>query len=100
MLLERAELQIKIGSEEEFFQVMRDRGLPLLKSVAGVQSAMIGRGVENPNKLMFLVQWSTLEAHKTFNQSVVSPEFRGLFTPFAEGGSMEHFEMHETASEL
>jgi heme-degrading monooxygenase HmoA len=92
MLLERAEIQVKAGSEEAFAAVMAERGLPLLRAVPGVKSAKLGRGVENPAKFMFLVEWDAMEAHAAFNQSAVHPEFLGLFAPYAEGGAMEHFQ--------
>jgi len=98
MLLERAEIEVKPGSEEEFFQVMLDRGLPLLTAVPGVKWAKIGRGVESPAKFLILAEWDSLEAHKAFNQSPQSPEFGQLFAPYAQGGAMEHFQMHESAT--
>lgn len=93
MLLERAEIQVKVGREEEFAGVMLERGLPLLTAVPGVKSAKIGRGVENPDKFMFLVEWDSLEAHAAFNKSIVHPEFLALFAPYAQGGAMEHFQI-------
>jgi len=91
MLLERSEIKIKAGSEEAFAAVMMDRGLPLLKAVPGVKWAKIGRGVENPTKFIFLVEWDKLESHAAFNKSAVHPEFLKLFAPYTEAGSMEHF---------
>lgn len=93
MLLERSEIQVKSGREEEFAQVMAERGLPLLTAVPGVKWAKIGRGVENPGKFIFLVEWDALDSHKAFNQSAVHPDFLALFGPYAEGGAMEHFQM-------
>jgi len=91
VLLERAEIQVKAGTEDEFAAVMDGRGLPLLIAVPGVRSAKIGRGVENPSKFLFLVEWETLDAHAAFNESAVHPEFLQLFAPYAENGVMEHF---------
>lgn len=93
MLLERSEIQVKPGVEEEFAQVMQARGLPLLTAVPGVKWAKIGRGVESPSKFIFLVEWDSLEAHTAFNQSAVHPEFLALFAPYAQAGVMEHFQM-------
>lgn len=93
MLLERSEIQVKAGSEEEFLAVMKDRGLPLLTAVPGVKWAKIGRGVENPSKFIFLVEWDSLDAHTAFSKNAAHPEFRQLFAPYAEAGSMEHFRM-------
>jgi heme-degrading monooxygenase HmoA len=82
---------VKPGLEEEFAQLMLDRGLPLLTAVPGVKSAKIGGGVENPSKFIFLVEWDSLESHTAFNQSAVHPEFLALFAPYAQAGVMEHF---------
>jgi len=93
MLLERSEIEVKPGVEDEFAQVMTDRGLPLLTAVPGVKWAKIGRGVESPSKFIFLVEWDALESHAAFNQSAVHPEFLALFAPYAQTGVMEHFRM-------
>lgn len=93
MLLERSEIQVKAGLEDEFASVMEERGLPLLTAVPGVKRAKIGRGVENPSKFIFLVEWETLDAHEAFNKSAVHPEFLQLFAPYAEAGAMEHFQI-------
>ena len=93
MLLERSEIQVKPGLEAEFAQVMQERGLPLLTAVPGVKWAKIGRGVESPNKFIFLVEWDELGSHTAFNQSAVHSEFLALFAPYAQAGVMEHFQM-------
>lgn len=91
MLLERAEILIKEGLEDGFSTAMKDTGLQMLTSVAGVISAKIGRGVENPGKFMFLVEWQSMDAHAAFNKAPVCAEFRALIGRFSKGGSMEHF---------
>ena len=93
MLLERSEVQVKAGSEEAFAEAMAERGLPLLTSVEGVRWAKIGRGVENPTKFIFLVEWDALESHAAFSKSAARAEFVKLFAPHVETGSMEHFQM-------
>jgi heme-degrading monooxygenase HmoA len=95
MLLERAELLMKEGREEDFAAAMRERGLALLAGVPGVQSVKLGRGVENPGKFMLLVRWEAMEAHAAFSKSPVSKDFRELISPYSKGGSMEHFEMDD-----
>lgn len=93
MLLERSEIEVKPGTEDEFGRVMADRGLPLLTAAPGVNWAKIGRGVESPSKFIFLVEWDALESHTAFNRSTVHPEFLALFAPYAQSGMMEHFQM-------
>ena len=93
MLLERAELLIKEGQEEAFAAAMKDAGIGLLKSVPGVESVNLGRGVENPGKFMLLVEWADMDAHAAYNKSAACGELRALIGRFSKGGSMEHFRM-------
>ena len=98
MLLERAELLAREGGEVAMLEMMTDRCLPLLAAVPGVRSVTLGRGVENPDKFLLLVEWDSLAAHEAFSRSPVSDVFRALITPLSRGGAMEHFEMNETAT--
>jgi len=91
MLVERAELLIKDGSEEAFAAAMAERGLPLLSSLEGASDVRFGRGVENPRKFMLLITWATLDAHAVFANGPLSQDFRDLIGPFVIGGGMEHF---------
>lgn len=94
MLLERAELQIREGLEQEFSAAMTKSGLALLASVPGVKSVQLGRGVENPQKFMLLVEWDSLDSHTAFKGTPAMVEFRALVKPFSTGGAMEHFNMN------
>lgn len=93
MLLERSELMIKKGLEEEFMAAMNERGIPLLSNLPGVESVSLGRGVENPDKFMLLVEWATMDDHTAFTKAPTFPELLAILRPFSQGGSMEHFVM-------
>jgi len=93
MLIERSELLIKDGLEEEFAAVMAEKGAPLLKRVTGIKTVSVGRGVENPGKFMLLIEWETMAAHTAFRDHPLYPDFRALLSPFTKGGAMEHFVM-------
>jgi heme-degrading monooxygenase HmoA len=94
MLLERAELLIKEGLEDDFAAAMKERGIPLLASVPGVKSVNFGRGVENTNKFLLLVEWDSTEAHSAFAKTPVYTPFRQVISPYSKGGAMEHFHMN------
>ena len=93
MLVERAELLIKDGSEQAFATAMARRGVPLLSGLEGASDVRLGRGVENPRRFMLLITWATMEAHMAFANDPLSQEFRDLIGPFVIGGGMEHFNM-------
>lgn len=96
MLLERAELLIKSGAETAFAAAMHERGIPLLRGVAGVRSVSMGRGVENPGKFMLLVEWESMDAHAAFSKDSRNASLREVIRPHSQGGSMEHFDMYPT----
>jgi heme-degrading monooxygenase HmoA len=91
MLVERSELVIKDSLEDDFAAKMSERGITLLKSVPGVNSVQFGRGVENPEKFILLVEWTAMNAHTAFKSNPVYPEFSQLLKPFIKAGAMEHF---------
>lgn len=93
MLVERAELLIKGGSEEAFATMMVERGMPLLWGVKGASDVRLGRGVENPRKFMLLITWESMDAHTAFTADTLFQDFRELIGPFTIGGGMEHFTM-------
>lgn len=93
MLVERAELLIKEGSEDAFAAAMAERGLALLSGLDGASNVRLGRGVESPSKFMLLITWETMNAHTAFTKNPLFLEFRDLIGPFSASGAMEHFEM-------
>jgi heme-degrading monooxygenase HmoA len=93
MLIERSELLVKEGSEDGFAAAMAEKGLKLLAGLGGVKSVSFGRGVENPDKFMLLIEWETMDAHAAYKKDPRNAEFRSLISPFVKGGSMEHFNM-------
>jgi len=92
MVLERAEMIIKDGMADAFAAAMKAQGTALLAAHKGCHSVEVGRGVENPNKFILLLQWDSVDAHVAAAQTPGHAEFRELIGPFAAGGSMEHFD--------
>ena len=93
MTLERSELTVKEGVEEDFVALMRGEAGALLLKGAGCLSVRAGRGVENPGKIILLVEWESIPAHQAYTKTPEYTEFRALIAPFVTGGAMEHFEM-------
>ncbi len=91
MLLERTELLAREGAGAEMMAVMTERGVPLLAQLPGVRWVRFGRGVENPEKFLLLIEWADMAAHTAFNEAPASAAFRALVMPVSRGGAMEHF---------
>lgn len=84
MVLERAEIVIKEGMMDEFLKVLVDQALPLTKTFTGIISFEILRGEEEPNNVMFLAQWNSIEAHLVSRPEPAHAEFRRLVLPFVD----------------
>lgn len=93
VLVERSELTVAEGKEDAFTAAMRETGTALLRRVDGVKSVQVGRGIENPQKFMLLVEWESMDAHSAYSQTPASQQFRALVGPLVQGGAMEHFEI-------
>ena len=93
MILERAELNAKEGMITEFVAAMGSKGADLLRKIPGCHGVRVGGGVENPNKLILLVDWESLEAHDAFKKMPEYIELAKILGPYAAGGGAEHFTM-------
>lgn len=91
MVIERAELLAKEGAGDAFAAALAERGVPLLEGHVGCRSVKLGRGVENPEKFLLLVEWDSVQAHATATQTPRHAEFREVLAPFVAGGAAEHF---------
>ncbi len=93
MVLERVEINVKDGMLAALLAALRDTGLPLLLGIDGCLAARAGGGVENPAKVILLVDWTSVAAHEAFK---AMPEYTTLVTgifPYADGAVAEHFNM-------
>ena len=94
MIIERAELPVKEGMEDEFASAMRDRALAILGSAPGCISLRFGRGVESPSTFILLIEWDSVQAHMDFRDTEAFGEFASITRDFyADAPRMEHFEI-------
>ncbi len=93
MVLERAEISIKEDKMAEFIEVMRTQALPLTSQFTGCLSFKALYGVEDPNSVMFLAEWESVEAHLASRPEPSHAEFRRLVLPFTSGAKQTvHFQ--------
>ena len=91
MVIERAELPIVSGREEEFEQQV-PAALALIRAAPGCHGLALSRGLEQPSRYLLLVEWEALENHQAFTQSASLNRFRALVgTFFAGKPANEHF---------
>ena len=92
MVLERAEISIKDGMMDEFLTVFVSRALPLTETFTGLISFTALRGVEDPDSVMFLAEWESVEAHLASRVEPTHAEFRDIVVPYTSGAKQTvHF---------
>jgi quinol monooxygenase YgiN len=84
MILERAEILIKPGMMDALVEVLNTQALPLTATFTGIISFKALRGVENPDAMMFLAEWESLEAHLASRPEPAHARFRELVYPFVD----------------
>jgi heme-degrading monooxygenase HmoA len=96
MFVERAEIPVQNGMENDFAKMMSEQGTSILAGADGCSSAKVGRGVENPDKFILLIEWDAVESHIAFTKTAEFAEFVTLAKPYFAGPSdMQHFELIE-----
>lgn len=94
MIIERAEVSVTPGAEDEFAAIMQGRAGDILRGAEGCSSFVVGRGVENPGTFILLLEWDSVASHMALTKTPVFTEFRTLVGHlFAGPPRMEHFEV-------
>ena len=95
MVLEIAQIDIKLGQEAEF-EAGVAKAAPLFKRAKGCHSMSLHRSVERPQRYRLFLTWDTVENHtKDFYGSADWQEWRKLVAHTFEGPPQaEH--VHET----
>jgi len=92
--LEVAMLQVKDGNSQGLITAMAEGGTAGLLAAPGCRSVKVLPGVENPDTVLFLVEWDSAEAHAAAKSSPGFAKFIEHASPFfGGGGSMQHFRM-------
>ena len=90
MIVERVEVTLKPGHEQDYIDAMEAmRGT--LTAAKGCRGVTIGRGVENPSKALLLVTWDAIEAHAAFKQMPGHAALVARAGGFVASAVVEHF---------
>jgi heme-degrading monooxygenase HmoA len=95
MILELADIRIQPGKQSEFDEAIT-RGLTtVIAHAKGFQGYKVNKGIENPERYILQIFWSTLEDHTVgFRESPLFAEWRAIVGPFfASPPNVEHFDL-------
>ena len=95
MILELADFSIYPGQNAAFEEAIQ-RGLSTVISKAkGFEGFKVNRGIENPQRYILQIFWTTLENHTVdFRGSPAFAEWRVIVGPFfASAPVVEHFDL-------
>lgn len=96
MIIERVEFEVKPGRMEAFLAHCRDSG-HVFRNSTGCRSFSYGRGVENPDKAIFILRWDSVAAHEAARDNFA--DFGKAMPDLIDGVVVEHFDMAEWAGE-
>lgn len=85
MVLERAEVHFKAELVDEALRLISERGLALTKQYTGCRWFKAMQCVEHPERVMFLAEWESIEAHQESRHEPSHVEFREMLLPYAAG---------------
>ncbi len=93
MDLEIAIVAAKDGNAAGLVDAMNNGGgCAAIASAPGCRSARVLPGVENPEDVLFMIEWDSVEAHNAAKQSEGFQRFLQIAGPFfGAAGSMQHF---------
>jgi heme-degrading monooxygenase HmoA len=94
MVVEQVELSVIAGREEECLRYLAENR-SVIETSTGCRSILFGRGVEDPSKVMLVVGWESLEAHKAASQRPDFVQFSAGLRGFVTGASAHHFAVAE-----
>ncbi|OIN91154.1 MAG: antibiotic biosynthesis monooxygenase [Comamonadaceae bacterium CG1_02_60_18] len=95
MILELADFAILPGQNAAFEEAIQ-RGLAaIITQTKGFEGFKINRCIENPNRYVLQIFWTTLEDHTVgFRESAAFTEWRAIVGPFfASAPVVQHFEL-------
>jgi len=95
MILELADFAILPGQNAAFEEAVQ-RGLDTLISHAkGFEGFKVNRCIENPNRYVLQIFWTTLEDHTVgFRESAAFTQWRAIVGPFfASAPVVQHFDL-------
>ena len=93
MILEHADIRIHPGQQAAFDEAIQRGVETVLSKAKGYQGYTVNKGIENPERYVLQIFWTTLENHTVdFRESPAFADWRAIVGPFFAGPPVvEHF---------
>jgi len=96
MILELAEVYVTDGTGAQFEEGIKTSFANYITKSEGYIRHEIRRGLEDPNRYLLLITWTSVAAHEAFRASDFFPKHRALISPyFAKPPFVQHFDLVE-----
>ena len=90
MIIERVEVALKPGQEQNYLQALEEMR-NLLAAAQGCNSVVFGRGIEDPSKALLLLSWDAVDSHTAFTATPEHAKLVAKAGPFVVNATVEHF---------
>ena len=93
MILELVDIRIHPGQQAAFDEAIQRGVETVLSKAKGYQGYSVNKGIENPERYVLQIFWTTLENHTVdFRESPAFADWRAIVGPFFAGPPVvEHF---------
>ena len=92
MIIEQVLIDVKPGKIDALLTYARVHE-ELYRTIPGCHSLVYGRGVEDPDKAIFIVRWTSVSAHEAARSFPAWIEFSTGARPFIANAVAKHFDM-------
>ncbi|MBV9119130.1 MAG: antibiotic biosynthesis monooxygenase [Chloroflexi bacterium] len=93
MILEVVEMTIDGEQREEFVKVYKDAWREA--NLEGSHKGKVMRCIEDPNKVVVLIEWDDVAAHRQHRQTPRQNTFRSKIDPYMKHWEVQHFQFEE-----
>ena len=95
MILELADFSIQPGQNAAFEEAVQHGLQTVISQAKGFEGFKLNHGIENPQRYILQIFWTTLEDHTVgFRSSPAFPAWRAIVGPFfASPPVVEHFDL-------
>ena len=91
-LREIAKIRVKPGHEDAFVAAALAKS-PKIAADENCGGVEVYQGVEEPQDFIFVVSWTSIEAHESFRQSATFDDYRSATRDHVAEGQFSHYQV-------